>query len=84
MKSYNSRMDKLDAALPPDEEGESVITIIRLAWNEEEAQPPVTYRRGAGGVLLKKVGIDTVPPHLAGAAVNVIWNEDELDVESLI
>ena len=76
-------MDKLDAALPPGEEGERVITIIRLTWPEDEAKAPVTYRRTHGGHLIKRVGYDTIPKHLRGAKVNLHWDEDELDVVNL-
>ena len=83
MKSHKNRLNKLDAQLPPDED-ENVITIIRLAWPEDEVQPPVTYRRGVGGRIIKKVGIDSVPAHLRGEPISVCWNEDELDVEELL
>ena len=74
--NYKARLDKLSEQLPADER---IITIVRLALNEEEAQAPVTYRRGTGGRLIKRVGIDTVPTHLRAPRVNVRWTDYEID-----
>ena len=74
MRAHKNRIDRLEQRLPADDDGE--IVIIRLTWPEQDPIPPVTLRRGRGGHLIRKIGIDTIPGHLRGPAVTVMHNED--------
>ena len=65
---YKTRIEKLEQRVPADDD--DTIVIIRLAWGDEQSleNKPVSLRRGRGGHLIRRHGIDTIPAHLSGRA----------------
>ena len=62
MKQHQKRIDRIAQRLPAASDDE--IVIIRLVYGGELQGQPVTLRRGRGGQLIRRIGIDTIPQHL--------------------
>jgi len=77
MKAYKKRIETIEKRVPVDDD--DTIVIIRLTWGDEDdhlENMPVSLRRGRGGHLIRKIGIDTVPGHLRSRAV-IVQHEGE-------
>jgi len=69
--TIKTRIEKLEKRVPVDDD--DTIVIIRLADGDVQSleNMPVSLRRGRGGHLIRKIGIDTVPAHLRSRAAIV-------------
>ena len=77
MTNHKNRLDRLANQIPTGDDDE--IVIIRLVWGGDP-DPPMVFRVGKGGRLIRKIGIDTIPQHLRGPAVNITTHWDDIEI----